>query len=211
MRSENPHTLVLVSQSPRRRELLSERGFRLEIVSPPDGVVEIFEGEPAKLVTENARRKVSAYLETIDDKEEARLRKVFLGVDTLVEYKGSVLGKPVNGEDAIRMLKTLSGNVHSVFSGLHLVGPDGKQVSVFRETKVRFRELSEEGIAFYVSTGEPLDKAGAYGIQGVAGLFIEGIEGCYYNVVGLPLAALCSAIGELGLSVADVLDMSEHA
>ena len=210
MRSENPHTLVLVSQSPRRRELLSERGFRLEIVSPPDGVVEIFEGEPAKLVTENARRKVCAYLETIDDKDEARLRKVFLGVDTLVEYKGSVLGKPVDGEDAIRMLKTLSGNVHSVFSGLHLVGPDGKEVSVFRETKVRFRELTEEGMAFYVSTGEPLDKAGAYGIQGVAGLFIEGIEGCYYNVVGLPLAALCSAIGELGLSVADVLDMSEH-
>ena len=162
------------------------------------------------LVTENAKRKVKAFLETIDDKEEAKLRKVFLGVDTLVEYKGTVLGKPVDGDDAIRMLKTLSGNVHSVFSGLHLVGPDGKEISVFRETKVRFRQLSEEGMAYYVSTGEPLDKAGAYGIQGVAGLFIEGIEGCYYNVVGLPLAALCSAIGELGLSVADVLNMSEH-
>jgi len=205
MSGAGAHTLVLVSQSPRRRQLLAERGFRLEVVEPPADVAELSDGEPRYVVAENARRKVAAHVERLPGDGTTRLKKVFLGVDTIVEHAGHILGKPADPDDARRMLGMLSGKVHRVYSAIHLMGADDGAAATVCETRVRFGRLSTEDIDWYVATGEPLDKAGAYGIQGFAGCFVEAIDGCYYNVVGLPLAALCAALGTLGLATADVL------
>ena len=189
--------LVLVSNSPRRRELLSTRGFRMELASPPSELEELSEGEPEFVVSENAKIKVEGYFNKIDDSE--KFRKIYLGVDTIVEYDGKILGKPENSDEAREMIKSLSGLRHNVYTALHLIdGENKRSLSRLCRTSVVFRELSDEIIDRYVASGDPLDKAGAYGIQSFAGLFIERIEGCYYNVVGLPLSALCECLKNLG-------------
>lgn len=189
--------LVLVSNSPRRRELLSTRGFRMELASPPSELEELSEGEPEFVVSQNAKIKVEGYFNKLDDAE--KFRKIYLGVDTIVEYDGKILGKPENSEEAREMIKSLSGLRHNVYTALHLIDGDNKRsLSRLCKTSVVFRELSDEIIDRYVASGDPLDKAGAYGIQSFAGLFIERIEGCYYNVVGLPLSALCECLNNLG-------------
>ena len=120
-----------------------------------------------------------------------------IGADTVVVLDGEILTKPSDEEDAARMLARLSGRQHSVLTGISVMRRrDGKAVSVFEETKVCFRALSEEEIMRYVSTGEPLDKAGAYGIQGRGSLLVEKIEGDYFNVVGLPVCRLARLLAE---------------
>lgn len=201
-------TLVLVSGSPRRREMLAARGFRLEIATPPDDVVEVGHGDPEAVVLGNAGLKVDAYLARHPEELAGGLRKVFLGVDTIVECDGEILGKPSDEADARRMLGRLSGRTHRVYSAIQLRRHGGVAEGRVACTRVRFRPLTAWDLDYYVATGEPLDKAGAYGIQGAAGLFIEGIEGCYYNVVGLPLVTLGLSLAAVGLPLAAVMEPS---
>ncbi|MFA6570687.1 MAG: Maf family protein, partial [Bacteroidota bacterium] len=121
---------------------------------------------------------------------------IILGSDTIVLLKGEILNKPVDKKDAVRMLKKLSGKTHVVYTGIALVEvPGNRSVSTCQRTNVKFRKLSEEEIIAYVATGSPMDKAGAYGIQDDFGaIFIENIEGCYYNIVGLPLELLYTTL-----------------
>jgi septum formation protein len=183
--------LILASASPRRFNLLKQVGipFR-QVVS---GVSEDVEApaDPQAHVLELSRRKA-------EDVVQRLTSGIVLGADTVVVLEEHILGKPVDAQEATEMLRRLSGRTHQVYSGLTLIDVAGAvSVSHVEVTEVTFRELSEEEIAEYVSTGEPLDKAGAYGIQGRGALLVSGINGCYYNVVGLPLAGLMDLLCRL--------------
>lgn len=179
--------IILASQSPRRKELLSMCGFEFEIKPAeadetlPDGI------SPADAVEYLSRIKAEA----IEDDEN-----IIIGADTVVALGNEILGKPSDDADAFRMLSALSGKKHSVFTGVTLRKKD-KIITFHSETKVEFYEMTEEEIKGYIATKEPNDKAGAYAIQGIGGLFIKGIEGDYNNVVGLPVAELSRRIKEL--------------
>lgn len=126
---------------------------------------------------------------------------IVIGADTVVVYEGKILGKPSDEADAEKMLRKLSGREHEVITGLAIVDVDRNEEAVeCVKTKVKFRRLSPEEIKEYVATGEPLDKAGAYGVQGKGAALVESIEGCYYNVVGLPLAKLVEMLKSLGVA-----------
>ncbi len=173
--------LILASRSPRRRELLARAGFRF-LVRPADaGAEESWrEGEdPRTHVERLARAKAAA--------AEADPEDVVLGADTVVVVDGEVLGKPADAAEAVRMLRRLAGREHQVWTGVCLKRGARELVDSER-TLVRFAPLEESEIQEYVASGEPLDKAGAYAIQGLASKFVERIEGCYFNVVGLPVA-----------------------
>lgn len=174
---------ILASNSPRRRELLNMLGmdFRV-VVSECD---ESVDGEmpPDKLVCELAKRKAKTVADMLDGDF------IVIGADTVVCDGGRVLGKPRDKEDAVKTLLSLSGREHSVYTGVALVG-GGKIVAEAVETKVIFDEISEAEARLYAESGEPLDKAGSYGIQGLGGIFVRELRGDYYNVVGLPIARL---------------------
>jgi septum formation protein len=123
-----------------------------------------------------------------------------IGSDTVVELDGEILGKPKDKQDAYRMLRRLSGQEHRVYTGVTLV-KDGQSLSQAEKTRVFFRQMTDQEIWAYIRTGEPMDKAGAYGYQGMAGLFIQGIEGDYFNVVGLPLCRLGQMLKQLGVEL----------
>lgn len=193
--------LVLASASPRRRELLAQAGFSFE-VHPAHIPEEPLEGEdPFTYVTRLAREKAQAvYCElTSADGQTAKVRLpgessiAVLGADTTVTLDNHILGKPEDAADAMRMLRLLSGRTHRVITGVALVTANGAEVAA-EATAVRFLALSDEEIAAYVATGEPMDKAGAYAIQGHAARWIPRIEGCYFNVVGLPLALVSTLL-----------------
>ena len=177
-------TLVLASASPRRAELLRQIDIPFTVVEPE--ISEEISGpeKPADLVVDLAQRKASAVTR--------RLESGFvIGADTVVFFEGQSLGKPADEEDARRMLEMLSGKVHEVFSGLALFNAAGGNFETgLSKTKVWMKTLAKNNIDLYVKSGEPLDKAGAYGIQGRGAVFIDKIEGCYFNVVGLPLSLL---------------------
>ncbi len=175
--------IVLASGSPRRRELLGQMGISDFEVLPAKGEETAPNGlAPAELVQYLALQKAQ---------EVAAMRPdaLVIGADTIVVLDDVVLGKPKDEADAARMLSVLSGRSHEVYTGLAVL--NGTQIYRHAEcTKVDFRTLTEKEIADYIATGEPMDKAGAYGIQGRACVFIRGIQGDYYNVVGLPVCAL---------------------
>ena len=178
--------LILASGSPRRKQLLEMTGHLLEIrVSGADETTD--EKDPARFVEELSKRKA---FDVAADVENG----IVLGADTVVASGGEILGKPADAEDAKRMLAGLSGRAHEVYTGVTLVCRENgslKWAETFHEeTKVFVLSLSTEEIDEYIATGEPLDKAGAYGIQGFFGKYIERIEGDYFNVVGLPLSAV---------------------
>jgi septum formation protein len=186
--------LVLASASPRRRELLTQVGYRFE-VHPAHIPEDPLPGEdPIVYVTRLAREKAEAVyreLTTASPRPEKTL--AVLGADTTVTLDSTILGKPEDAGDATRILRLLSGRTHRVITGVALV--TAKRTEVAAEvTAVRFLTLSDQDIAEYVATGEPMDKAGAYAIQGHAARWIPRIEGCYFNVVGLPLALVCSLL-----------------
>jgi len=187
--------LILASASQRRAEILDSAGLPFSVLSSAVNETPI-PGESARgLVQRLALAKA----------ELAAARAVgpaiIIAADTVVTLDGMILGKPRTTEDARRMLEKLSGRTHSVITGVALIRlPDAERVEFLETTHVHFRALDEEEIVRYLSSGEPFDKAGAYAIQGRAGRYIPRIEGCYYNVVGLPLARLCSALAELGWS-----------
>lgn len=186
--------LILASESPRRRALLKNLGLDFEII--PSSVEEKCEAkEPTLLVTSLARQKAQDVVNRVG-------KGIVLGADTVVALEGTILGKPESKESAIEMLTMLSGKEHQVITGIALIDAATQKTLVDHElTKVYFRELTFKEIQSYVLTGEGLDKAGAYAIQGLGSVLIRGIEGCYFNVVGLPLAKLYLLLQEFGFEV----------
>jgi len=178
-------SVVLASGSPRRRDLLTQIGLAFSVqISQADETIP--EGMSPHLAVQTL-----SLLKAADVAKQVEKNAVVIAADTIVVLDGEILTKPKDEEDAARMLARLSGREHSVLTGMTVLRRrDGKSVSVTEETKVHFRALSEKEILSYVNSNEPLDKAGAYGIQGLGGLFVEKIEGDYYNVVGLPLCLL---------------------
>jgi septum formation protein len=173
--------LVLASGSPRRAEILRAVGWPFEATPPEVDETRRAGERPEDYVRRLAREKAEAGA-------AARLFGLVLGADTVVVVGEELLGKPRDEEDARRMLRTLSGRWHEVLTGVALVRAEtGRAVVGLERTRVRFAEMSDEEIRWHVATGEPLDKAGAYAIQGRAALFIEAIDGDYWNVVGLPV------------------------
>jgi len=175
--------LILASASPRRRELLRQGGFEFDI--QPSQVAE--EIQPGERPEEFARR--AARDKAIQIAASSPPGSLVLGADTVVVVGGETLGKPRDREDATRMLRLLSGRTHQVHTGICLVRTPAEIKALEHETTfVTFREIDEEEIRCYVESGEPLDKAGAYAIQGLASKFVTRISGCHSNVVGLPVA-----------------------
>lgn len=172
--------LILASGSPRRLELLRQIGVEPEVF--PVDAEELKEGLPEEVVEKNARLKAAAA-------EKLRPGETILAADTIVAFDGRILGKPRDKADAFDMLKALSGQAHSVFTGMAAV-ENGETKSLVVESKVYFFPLTDEAIEGYIATGEPMDKAGAYGIQGKGALLVRAIAGDYNNIVGLPVAAL---------------------
>ena len=186
--------LILASKSPRRRALLEQMGVRSFRVVTPD-IDEHMDRDlpPAELVRQISEEKARAVAAQVGSDA------IVIAADTVVALDGAVLGKPVDQEEAFRMLSILSGCRHQVYTGLTVLR--GERVySVWEETAVTFRSLTGEEIEAYIDTGEPMDKAGAYGIQGYGALLIEGISGDYYNVMGLPVCRLGQILGELGVN-----------
>jgi septum formation protein len=185
--------LVLASRSPRRREILAMAG--IPFVDEPADVDEENDrdGDPAGLVARHSAMKADAVA-------GGHPRQPVLGADTLVWLDGEVLGKPADRAEAVSMLRRLSGREHTVYGGICLVlGCRGYRRIAVETTLVRFRRLTENEIHAYVDTGEPMDKAGAYGIQGYGCAMVEGISGCYFNVMGLPVSRLVEMLEEAGL------------
>ena len=185
--------LILASQSPRRSELLRQIGLSFTVqVSQVEE--KITEEDPRLAVQELARQKAAA---VAAGQEPGTL---VIGADTVVVLEGKILGKPKDFQEACRMLEMLQGRDHLVYTGVALleVSGEGIREKLFsQETRVRLYPMSQEEIRWYVSTGEPMDKAGAYGIQGQCARFVEGIEGDYYNVVGLPVGRLYQELKEM--------------
>ena len=189
--------MILASASPRRKALLEQIGLRgFEIV--PSGADESEEVSlsPAETARRLAIRKGEAVRETQGDDA------LILSADTVVEAEGRILGKPRDAEEAERMLLTLSGRTHAVHTGVALFYGE-KRASHVESVRVTFRPLALSEIKAYVATGEPMDKAGAYGIQGGAAAFVSRVEGDYSAVVGLPLCRLSELLGEFGVTLFD--------
>ncbi|MEO2069509.1 MAG: Maf family protein [Desulfurobacteriaceae bacterium] len=174
--------ILLASSSPRRREILSMVGFDFRVVKAK--TEEVILHFPVETAVENAKRKV------LSVKEDLKKNEVGLAADTIVVLDGKILGKPKNEEEAVKFLKLLSGRWHTVYTGFAILFPNGKLLASFEESKVKFKRLTTSEIEWYVSTKEPLDKAGAYGIQGIGAIFIERIEGDFFNVMGLPISRI---------------------
>ena len=176
---------ILASKSDRRKTLLRQLGIRFSVIESNAVEVELNYGSPVKLVRHNSKIKAEAVAEKVKD-------KIIIAADTVVYLDGFVFHKPKDEREAVKHLRTLSGRVHTVYTGLCIINTrNGEVISDYEKTKVYFRDLSDKEIRYYVKNYKPLDKAGAYGIQEDFGcLFIEKISGDYYNVVGLPLTKL---------------------
>jgi septum formation protein len=183
--------LVLASQSPRRRELLAQLGLELE-VRPAHADESVLDGEPPR----------DYVLRVAREKARAVPGDLVLAADTAVVLDGEVLGKPAGADDARRMLRALSGTVHEVLTAVCVrrALPPPAELDAVVATRVRFAPLSDREIEWYVATGEPLDKAGAYAIQGSGGAFVLGVDGSVSNVVGLPLAETMDLLARAGLA-----------
>ena len=186
--------IILASASPRRREILNAVGIDFEVVkSDADESIVSKELEPVIYVQELALLKATDAAGKLKAKNKKDM--LIISADTVVVSEGNILGKPVDEADAERILTSLSGKTHTVITGICVTRlNDAFSVCKSVSTNVRFRSLSKEEILRYISTKEPMDKAGAYGIQGRGALLTEGIEGDYFNVVGLPVSTLCEIL-----------------
>jgi septum formation protein len=184
--------LILASSSPRRKEILSLLGLPFDVVSP--GVREIFQA---------GRLPVDEGLYWAIEKARAVHRRypeaVVIGSDTVIDLDGQTIGKPIDPGDAVRILSLLTGRTHNVVTAVAIVFPDGKERSAVEKTKVRMRPVSKDVLLRYVATGEPMDKAGAYSLQGEGRQLIDSIEGDYLAAVGLPLRVVAGLLGEGGM------------
>ena len=187
--------LILASSSPRRAELLRDAGIAFEICAPKVDEVRLPNEATEKMVARLAEAKARAAAESVG----GGTHSIIIGADTAVELDGEIFGKPRDAADAREMLSYLSGRTHYVLTGIYVLRlPDGATRSVVERTAVTFASLDPSEIEAYVTSGEPFGKAGGYAIQGRAGRYIPRIEGCYFNVVGLPLARLYALLGDLG-------------
>ena len=179
---DNLQKIILASKSPRREELLKRicKDFKIEVSDVDED--KISADTPQNLAQNIAAAKAQAVF-------GRNTNSVVIGCDTVVEIGGKVFGKPKNREDAVQTLKALSGKTHSVHTGVSIISAD-KKVEFVSSTLVSFEALTDEEIDEYILTGEPFDKAGSYGIQGAGGKFVNSINGCYYNVMGLPISAV---------------------
>ncbi|HAT4102721.1 TPA: Maf-like protein [Clostridium perfringens] len=189
--------VILASKSPRRVEILEKIVKEFEVVqSNFDENTIDFKGDIEKYVKDLSRNKA------IEVSKRLNEPSIVIAADTVVFQNGKVLEKPKNEEDAFSMLSSLSGNTHKVYSGICLINTyDDTVVTDCDCTEVRFSELNPRQIRNYINSGEPMDKAGAYGIQGLGGAFVEGIKGCYYNVMGLPLNKLYKALEDYDITI----------
>jgi septum formation protein len=181
--------LILASQSPRRRELLATAGFQFIVRSRPVEEIRAPGESPVEYVQRLAQAKAEAARESAGS--DTLPDEIVLGADTIVVLGDRVLEKPVDADDARAMLRALSGREHVVITGICMLSPlikPGGVIVDHESTRVHFVELDNREIEAYVLSGEPMDKAGAYAIQGLASKFVDRIEGCYFNVMGLPLA-----------------------
>ncbi|MFH5182231.1 Maf family protein [Paenibacillus sp. TAB 01] len=194
--------LVLASSSPRRQELI--RSLQLPYEIRVSDVNEDTEPglTPQEIVEQLSSRKAGAVFESYKVEPSAAAEAIIIGSDTIVVLDDAVLGKPKDKQDAFRMLKSLQGRGHRVFSGVACIDfATGKTLVSHQVTFVYMKPLTDEQIERYIDTGEPMDKAGSYAIQGLGATIVERIEGDYFNVVGLPLSLLSDLLGDLGVAV----------
>jgi septum formation protein len=187
--------IILASSSPRRKALLENLGleFKVDTSNTPEHVHKDL--EPHHLARLHSLEKAQAVAERHRD-------AIVIAADTLGVLEGQVFGKPTSEDDARRTLKRMSGKCHLVITGFAIIDTKNqKTITRSIETKVWFRELRDEEIRAYVSSGEPMDKAGAYAIQGLGSLLVDRIEGDYYNVIGLPLSAMAESLKDFGVEV----------
>jgi septum formation protein len=189
--------LILASASERRKELLNRltNGFEVIVSNFDEDKIE-FKRNFGNYVIELAKGKANAVAELLDT------GAVVIGCDTIVALEAHILGKPKDKIEAFNMLKLLSGNVHQVYSGIAVINTETKALKTYYvSTNVKFSTLTDEEIQRYIETGEPMDKAGAYGIQGFGGVFVEEIHGDYYSVVGLPINKLNYILKGMGVNL----------
>ncbi len=185
----NSKMIVLASASPRRKHIFDMVGIKA-LQKPADVDETIHTTNPRKLVLDHATKKAKAVSDVLDPD------CLVVGSDTIVYHDGKILGKPEDVQTASEYLRKLSGNSHSVYTGVCILYRNG----VYRDyarTKVKFRDLTEKEISDYIMTHEPFDKAGAYGIQGFGGQFIDSISGCYFNVMGFPISLFYKMIRDI--------------
>lgn len=213
-RKRSMYKIILASASPRRKEILNTMGIKYQLmVADVEEVVS--ETEPGKMVEALASVKAEAVLNKYRQLEEGNKGNkgnksnekyepfIIIGADTMVFYKGQALGKPKNEEDAYRMLSMLSGGSHEVITGVSIIisNNEVERISFAVSTQVRFVDLTDKQIRDYIATGEPMDKAGAYAIQGKFGIYVKEIVGDYYNVVGFPIAKIYEVLLAKGIDI----------
>lgn len=198
------YKVILASGSPRRKEIMDIMGIKYEVISS-DVKEEVRETEPAAMVKALAILKSNAVADIINKEKQKDQEYIIIGADTMVFYEENALGKPKDVEDAVRMISMLSGNTHEVYTGVGIVilHYDGtrEELSTAVSTKVSVQDMTIAQIREYVATGEPMDKAGAYAIQGQFGIYIKEIQGDYYNVVGFPIAKIYSMLLKKGIDL----------
>ena len=186
--------IILASGSPRRKQLLEMLGLEFQVI-PAKGEEVIPHGAgPDEAVQALSAQKAASVA------AERPAEDVIIAADTIVWYNGAILGKPRDEQEAARMLSSLSGNTHTVYTGVTVRKGD-TVVTGAEETQVRFRKLSGREIDAYIATGEPMDKAGSYGIQGYGAMFVSHLEGDYFSVMGLPLCPLCRMLRAFGVHI----------
>jgi len=192
--------LYLASISPRRKEILKRLGIRFTVLTPKliEDSAPTFNSARLGSIISPARYAIQLAKMKVDSVKHRITKGIILGMDTIVVLDKKILGKPKNQKSARQMLKMLSGKTHRVITGIYLLHlPNGNSCAGYETTKVKFRKLTKLEINQYIKTQEPYDKAGGYGIQGKAGLFIESINGCYSNVVGFPVTKFLKLLKKL--------------
>lgn len=189
--------MILASKSPRRKEILQQMGFNLEI--------KVKEIEEVSDKVELIDQIIDISKMKVEEVARENENSFVVGADTLVEIDGKALGKPKDKKEAKEMLKMLSGKNHRVITALTLVNVEKNIcISDYVKSEVYFKEISEEEIDWYISTGEPMDKAGSYGIQGLGAMFVEKIEGDFFSIMGFPINKFMNILKDIGISVTDI-------
>ena len=186
--------IILASGSPRRKELLKRLKLEFDVVPAKFNEDEVELLDPEKLVKKLSRAKAEEVVNMFED-------TVVIAADTVVIYREEILGKPVSKRDARDMLKKLQGGKHLVMTGLTVMSTTGKSRTICDSTQVFMKKLDMKDIKSYVDTGEPIDKAGAYGIQGLGGIFVDKIVGSYFTVMGLPVHRLAELLKEFSIKI----------
>lgn len=185
--------IILASKSPRRRNVLEQIGLKFTVQVSDFDEASITFKTPVEMVEKLSLEKAKIIAKRNPD-------AVIIGADTTIVCKGEIIGKPKSIKDAVRILKLLSGNIHTVITGFTIISGN-KSITKHVTSKVKFKKLSEAEIKAYVATGEPMDKAGGYGIQDKAGVLIESVNGDYFNVVGLPIAVVSEVLKDFGVEI----------